>query len=496
MKKVIFLLILQFLGIKTIAQSILLDPKKSSSSILELNSNEANKAGIKFNQLVNGLEEVGNWSVNSAIGVAVSGSIVYINNFSGNKIHKIESDGAMIDFITTGLDGPQDIVIGVNNEIFVSNFHAGSISKFTTSGVLVSTATGFSNPTGMTFDNNGNLFVANNGNGTISKIAVGGVITHNFITGLSNPYGIVYDSFTNKIFISNYSANEIAEANATTGGVKSTFKSGIIACTGITRNAVGDLIVAQASPNKIITISPNGYVKDLVTTTYPLDVAIDNVDNLYVANQTLNRLTRYKPKYETGSLLGLDIYGNVKKTNLSKNGYKLYLDDDSSLGIYASGDNYYNSHGIIGGAISGVFGYSERGHGIVGHSIMGFAGYFEGPVIVTGTFSNPSDFTLKREITPLHSSLQKLCKIGGYNYYWKDSTQNKGLQTGVIAQELQKILPELVIEDKDKKLSVNYIGLIPHLIEAIKELKNENEDLKAKIKQYDNRFDAIEAALK
>ena len=51
------------------------------------------------------------------------------------------------------------------------------------------------------------------------------------------------------------------------------------------------------------------------------------------------------------------------------------------------------------------------------------------------------------------------------------------MQTGVIAQEVQKIFPELVNTDKEGMLSVDYIGLIPHLIEAVKELKVKNQEL-------------------
>jgi hypothetical protein len=510
-KKVFFVLILQCVGIKTYAQSILLEPKSSTKPILEINSGANNTTGVRLNQLANVLEFYEEYNVPSAVGVAFNGgnNTLYVNSFSENKIKKIDGFSNVNDFISSGLNGPHDIILGTGGYLYVSNFYAGNVLKISTSGTSVVYATGFSNPTGLTFDNNGNLYVANYGNGTISKVAVGGAVTHNFITGLSDPYGVVYDSFTNKIFISNYSANEIAQADATTGGAKTTFKAGITACTGISRNSHGDLIVAQASPNKIILISPNGQVKDLITTTYPLDVAIDDADNLYVANQTLNKLTKYQPKHEMNSLLAIDIYGNLKKANLITNANGLSLNSSISgysptaagtlgsptVGVWGSSGNHVGVYGYSYTDI-GVSGASSSGTGIRGYSTTGYAGYFIGNVIVTGTFSNPSDFTLKRNITPLRSSLQKICSIGCYNYYWKDSAQNKGLQTGVIAQELQNILPELVIEDKDKKLSVNYIGLIPHLIEAVKELKNENEDLKSNYEQIKKQNSEILKELK
>ncbi len=52
------------------------------------------------------------------------------------------------------------------------------------------------------------------------------------------------------------------------------------------------------------------------------------------------------------------------------------------------------------------------------------------------------------------------------------------MQTGLIAQEIEKLMPELVNTDSEGIMSVNYSGLIPYLIEAIKELKKENETIK------------------
>ena len=84
------------------------------------------------------------------------------------------------------------------------------------------------------------------------------------------------------------------------------------------------------------------------------------------------------------------------------------------------------------------------------------------------------------------------------------------LQTGFIAQEVQKIFPELVETDQEGFLSVNYTGLIPHLLEAIKDLKHQveahrttgeslleiNNDLKAQNEKNEARLNAIESVLK
>jgi hypothetical protein len=89
-----------------------------------------------------------------------------------------------------------------------------------------------------------------------------------------------------------------------------------------------------------------------------------------------------------------------------------------------------------------------------------------------------SDFRLKKDIISIQNSLEKITRLNGYHYYWKNESLDNSLQTGVIAQEVQKLFPELVKTDKEGMLSVNYTGLIPVLIESTKELKEQIEELK------------------
>lgn len=116
-------------------------------------------------------------------------------------------------------------------------------------------------------------------------------------------------------------------------------------------------------------------------------------------------------------------------------------------------------------------------------------GYLSGNLIQT------SDKRLKKEFAPLSSSLVNISRLNGYHYKWIEESRNKELQTGLIAQEVQKIFPELVQTNDKGFLSVNYIGLIPHLIEAMKELRKENTALKDKNQSLESRLDKIEAML-
>jgi len=94
---------------------------------------------------------------------------------------------------------------------------------------------------------------------------------------------------------------------------------------------------------------------------------------------------------------------------------------------------------------------------------------------------NTSDRRLKKNITDLPLGMNKISKIKTHTYAFKSDPEEKA-HYGVIAQELQKVLPELVYvgDDEQKTLSVNYIELIPILINAVKQQQQviENQDSK------------------
>ncbi|MFN7041663.1 MAG: tail fiber domain-containing protein [Acidovorax temperans] len=94
----------------------------------------------------------------------------------------------------------------------------------------------------------------------------------------------------------------------------------------------------------------------------------------------------------------------------------------------------------------------------------------------TGNITAYSDIRLKTDLTKITDALSKVSRLNGYTYTRKDTGQR---QTGVVAQEVQEVLPEAVI-DNGEHLAVAYGNLVGLLIEAIKELKSEVDQLKGK----------------
>lgn len=118
-----------------------------------------------------------------------------------------------------------------------------------------------------------------------------------------------------------------------------------------------------------------------------------------------------------------------------------------------------------------------------------------GNATLAGTLTQASDARLKKNINPVQDALPLLVKLNGYNYYWKNEKMDASLQYGVLAQEVQKIFPEMVKADDKGILSVNYSGLIPVMIESIKEQQKIIGDKQKQIDEINIRLQKIELLL-
>lgn len=101
--------------------------------------------------------------------------------------------------------------------------------------------------------------------------------------------------------------------------------------------------------------------------------------------------------------------------------------------------------------------------------------------LAVGTVYNYSDARAKTNVKGINYGLSTLNKLRpvSYNLIKNPSGQNNHNELGLIAQELEQVMPELVRTDSEGKKLVNYTGLIPVLIKSIQELQKEVEALKA-----------------
>jgi hypothetical protein len=107
---------------------------------------------------------------------------------------------------------------------------------------------------------------------------------------------------------------------------------------------------------------------------------------------------------------------------------------------------------------------------------------FDGTTTIAGDLSINSDARLKANIISLGSTLAKVLQIDGKSYTMKKD-ENKKQKIGVLAQDIEKVFPELVSESNGVK-SVNYQGLVPVLINALKEQDAKMNEQQSEIDTY------------
>ena len=124
---------------------------------------------------------------------------------------------------------------------------------------------------------------------------------------------------------------------------------------------------------------------------------------------------------------------------------------------------------------------SEAGNAQFLSNISGSQIEASGDVIAFGS----SDERLKDNIKPITEPLWKVSQIGGYTFDWNDNQDTyEGHDVGVVAQEIHKVLPEVVAERSNGYLGVKYEKIVPLLIESIKELDK-------KIKHIEKNCDCL-----
>ena len=100
-----------------------------------------------------------------------------------------------------------------------------------------------------------------------------------------------------------------------------------------------------------------------------------------------------------------------------------------------------------------------------------------GSFTATGDITAYSDIALKKNLSPIDNALDKVLSLTGYEFDWKKNAIDRiGLtdrhQVGLVAQEIEKVLPEAATHT-DGHMGINYLKVIPLLIESIKELKSQ-----------------------
>jgi hypothetical protein len=247
--------------------------------------------------------------------------------------------------------------------------------------------------------------------------------------------------------------------------------SGIVVSTvDVQLNAQTDLRFADSDSSNWVSFQAPATIASNVTWTLPAtdgtngQVLTTNSSgtlswtskSIAITDQTSSASTHY-PLFTTATSGDLAT-GNVSTTKMT---YQPSTGKFALAGAQVSNSNTSGTLTVTGGV------------GVTG------ALYVGGEVVAYAA----SDIRLKENLSKIDNSLEKLLKISGYQYYWSKIAQEMYpertmLDVGVIAQEVKEIIPSAVVEREDGYLAVKYDKLIPFLIEAVKALKAEIEEMK------------------
>ena len=214
-----------------------------------------------------------------------------------------------------------------------------------------------------------------------------------------------------------------------------------------------------------------------------------NLNDIFSVGNYSNTLVDWTPWLDVGPCF-TRMYNNLKVDNDVDIGSDLTVRQTLSV----MGSAKFDEDVVIKGTLS-VYNCGPGGAGVP-LKVTGDT-YIDGDLYVRGNITGfdpakpatfwrpagvcPSDIKLKTNIVQLTGSLDKIDQIRGVYFDWDEELQPiyKGHDVGVIAQEIEQVLPEVVNSTGTYK-GVSYEKIVPLLIECIKELKAEIQTLKNK----------------
>jgi sugar lactone lactonase YvrE len=181
----------------------------------------------------------------------------------------------------SGFSRPAGVVIDSAGNLFVVNLLTGVVNRITPSGVVGNFASAPGYASGIAIGPGSYVYVSFYSDGTVKRVPPGGGTMSTYVSNLSNPSGLCFDSQGN-LYIANHNSNTVQVVSPT--GVDSVFASGFAGPVGLVFDGTGSLYVANRYSNSISKVTKEGTI-----TTYAHDIAVphslafDTNADLYVS---------------------------------------------------------------------------------------------------------------------------------------------------------------------------------------------------------------------
>lgn len=334
------------------------------------------------------------------------------------------------------------------------------------------------------------------GSFTANNVVVSDLLRANTI---SPKVGSTSISITNPINVA--SSTQTALTLTSSSGPLTSFASGsVIWRAGFENTSNNNFMIDTGTGARKFLLSPSGdlTIAGSITTGGGGTVTANLVGNV-TGNLTGN---------VTGNVTGtVSSLSNHTTSNLAEGSNLYFTTARARSSISASGALTYNSStGVMSITDAGIRSKFSGGTGVtynsstgvisIGQAVATTSNVTFADLITTGTitstgaissqgditaFASSSDIRKKENVFRIENALEKVSRVGGYTFNFKGDNRKLA---GVIAQEIEAVLPEVVYEieeeNGDRTKAVRYGNIVGLLIEAIKELKAEVEDLKVR----------------